>query len=303
MNGEILILIALLLVVASLGLLLPTLGTSARIQYLVQERLRDLLNLDNEPAGDGLAHGLERWLERMGLKRINIAPLRAQLDHAGIHRPEMRVLTHGAFVLSPFVFCALAVLYIMMTGSLAGQGLSAALLGFLFGYFAPRYALRHLVKVRQDKLREEALMMIRLLQMLFESGLSIEQALRTLRDQGGILLPAMRAELDRVLKRIEAGMDRVTVFDKWAAEVGVRDVSDLAEMLLQLSRQGGNIQESLSKMVEIMEDRNRTELREKVGKLSGKMTVVMVLFLFPALLIFVAGPGVLSITSALEGLQ
>ena len=39
-------------------------------------------------------------------------------------------------------------------------------------------------------------------------------------------------------------------------------------------------------------------MREKVGIISGRMTLVMVLFFFPALLIFSAGPAVMSFVHA-----
>lgn len=303
MSKEIFLLLEFLLIVASIGLLVLTLGMPARIHYVVQERLRDLLDIDSDTVDNSLAHKVGRWFDRFGLRHVNIATLRSLLDHAGIYRPEWRALVHGAYVLSPFLFSVLAAVYTLAAGSFAEKGIYALMTGAVFGYFAPRYVLRYMVNLRKRRLRDEALMMIHLLKMLFDAGLSIEQALRILRDQAGILLPHMCHDLDRMIKRIETGMDRASVLDKWAGEAGVREVSDLAEMLLQLSRQGGNIQESLTEMVALMEDRNRTALREKVGKLSGKMTVVMVLFLFPALMIFVAGPGVISITGALGGLR
>ncbi len=43
------------------------------------------------------------------------------------------------------------------------------------------------------------------------------------------------------------------------------------------------------------------DLRERVNLISGRMTVVMVLFFFPALIIFVAGPSWVSLIRALSG--
>ncbi len=306
MTAEIYLLAAVLFGLISAALLVVTLRVSARIHQVTQERLSTVLKLNKDAVDDSPAHKLERCCNRLGLHRLHKltgASLRTLLDQAGIYRPELRAVVHGVYALCPFAFAGLLLLYVLATGDLREQGASALAFGALFGYFAPRYALRYLGGVRKRHLCEETLVMIHLLEMLFEAGLSIEQALRTLRDQARALMPHMCGELDKVIARIEAGMDRVLVLEQWGRGVGLREVSDLVEMLAQVSTQGGNLRRSLAELVVLMEDRSRTELREKVGKLSGKMTLVMVLFLFPALMIFVAGPGVMSLSAALGGLQ
>jgi len=54
-----------------------------------------------------------------------------------------------------------------------------------------------------------------------------------------------------------------------------------------------------SEGLSVLEERRGLDMREKVNLMSGRMTVVMVLFFFPALLIFVAGPAFMSILRAL----
>ncbi len=306
MSTETYLLIAVLLGMISAALLVMTLRASARIHQVTQERLSTVLKLNKDAVDSSLAHKVERCCSRLGLHRLHRitgTSLRTLLDEAGVHRPEVRAVVHGIYALCPFVCAGLMALYILAAGDFREQGASALVFGALLGYFAPRYALRYAGGVRKRRLSDETLMMIHLLEMLFEAGLSIEQALRTLRDQTRTLMPNMCGELDKVISRLEAGMDRVTVLEQWGQSVGVREVSDLVEMLSQVSTQGGNIQRNLAELVALMEDRTRTELREKVGKLSGKMTLVMVLFLFPALMIFVAGPGILSLSAALGGMQ
>jgi tight adherence protein C len=49
---------------------------------------------------------------------------------------------------------------------------------------------------------------------------------------------------------------------------------------------------------QLLDDRRLTRLQEYISKMSAKMSVVMMLFLFPALLIVLAGPGFTAITRA-----
>lgn len=302
MNTAVLILLAAILGLVSLALLSFSLRGTVRLRALSDRRFGYLLRLDTDSDEAGVVRLLESWLQRIGL-RYSGSDLRSLLDNAGLQRPDIRVLVHAGVVFAPVLFAVLSVLYLLVTGGEARLVPAALIFGVLFGYLAPRYVLRYLADQRRRALADESLIMVHLMKMLFDAGLSIEQALRTLHMQGGVMLPRMRQELEWVLKRIEAGMERSEVLGDWAAQVGVNELSDLAEMLAQLSRQGGNVQKSLTNMALLMEDRNRTRLREKVGKLSGKMTVVMVVFLFPALMIFVAGPGVMALTAALGGVR
>ena len=43
-------------------------------------------------------------------------------------------------------------------------------------------------------------------------------------------------------------------------------------------------------------------MKEKVGKLSVKMTVVMMITLLPALMLVLAGPAIISLAAAIKGM-
>ena len=75
----------------------------------------------------------------------------------------------------------------------------------------------------------------------------------------------------------------------------VPDLEGVLGVLRQVDKYGGEIREPLLEALGVLEERRGLDLREKVNLVSGRMTVVMVLFFFPALLIFVAGPAVVSI--------
>jgi tight adherence protein C len=69
-------------------------------------------------------------------------------------------------------------------------------------------------------------------------------------------------------------------------------------ILQQLIQQGGGAMKSLLALKQLLDDRRLTRLQEYISKMSAKMSVVMMLFLFPALLIVLAGPGFTAITRA-----
>jgi tight adherence protein C len=115
------------------------------------------------------------------------------------------------------------------------------------------------------------------------------------------LTPELAKELKGVLRLIDAGMEPAEALSVTVAPLEVAELTDTVAIVKQVSRHGGNIRDTLIKFAKLMEDRQLSALREYVNVLSGKMSVVMMVFLFPALLIFLAGPGFIALGKGLMG--
>jgi len=63
---------------------------------------------------------------------------------------------------------------------------------------------------------------------------------------------------------------------------------------------GGAVQEPLRQFSIRLREQRRNALKEKVGKLSVKMTVVMMLTLLPALMLVLAGPALVALATTLS---
>lgn len=167
------------------------------------------------------------------------------------------------------------------------------------GYLIPKRVIAKAAKSRQERLAVEVSTMIPLLRMLFEVGMTVEQALRVLMNGGEKILPEMRCELKHVLLRVDAGLDLGRELREAAFLMQVDELSDCFTILEQLLQQGGGGMSSLLSLKELLDDRRMTTLQERVSKMSAKMSIVMMVFLFPALLIVLAGPGFIAIIQAL----
>lgn len=168
----------------------------------------------------------------------------------------------------------------------------------ILGLLLPRYVLRRAATQRRAQLRGEVPLFVNLLVMLFEAGLSTRQALSSLVDDGGSVLPALGPDLDLIVRQLEAGGDSDEVLQAYARSMDVADLTAIIGILRQIDRYGGEVRGPLLEQLEVLEERRGLEMREKVNIISGRMTVVMVLFFFPALLIFTAGPAVMAIMHA-----
>jgi len=174
-----------------------------------------------------------------------------------------------------------------------------AFAGAALSFLLPRWILRGAAERRRDRIKGEVPLFIHLLVLLFEAGLSNRQAFASLVREGGGVLPELGREFELVLRQLDAGADTGEVLKNLGDVLDVPDLTTVLGVLRQIDRYGGEVREPLLETLKVLEERRTLDLRERVNILSGRMTVVMVAFFFPALLIFVAGPAFLSIVRAL----
>ncbi len=298
--------IAILLMVGTAGLLFTTTqrdrpppGVYRRFAEALRgdgANISHFFNFEKPDANTRLMHLLERF------SSSEMEEMQRLLVQAGWGNPQTRLYFLAAGWLVPVAMAVLAGFYSVLDGNSFTNVLFHAVFVFAFVFIAMRRLLRWRASQRQQVLRKEVVAFLHLLRMLFDAGLSFEHTLQVIEQQGSSLIPNLAKELGVVLKRIQAGQERGEALAEMAEPLEIPELNDTIGMLKQVTRYGGNIRDSLNEYTQLVEARQISELREYVSKLSAKMTVVMVAFLFPALMIFVAGPGFVGLARALKGL-
>ncbi|TJY56707.1 type II secretion system F family protein [Sinimarinibacterium sp. CAU 1509] len=299
------LIVSLAVLVAVIGVLAAvTLGLRARGTARIRRRLTpddadvsDFEDVDQAPVIAAMARGgraMEAWVDSEG--ESNLLLLRA-----GWRSGERRLMWYVFQAVLPFALFGLVLAY-WLFAEIQNKGLililllaSAAVLSFL----APRWILRAVAAARQRRIKSEVPLLIHLLVLLFEAGLSIRQALSSLVREGGGVLPELGREVEIVIRQLDAGAETSEALKNLSDVLAVEDLTTVLATLRQVDRYGGEIREPLLEVLDVIEERRSLDLRERVNHMSGRMTVVMVLFFFPALMIFVAGPAFLSIIRAL----
>ncbi|WP_445003995.1 type II secretion system F family protein [Halomonas mongoliensis] len=246
--------------------------------------------------------GSQLW-RRQTQRRRRIADLARLLRQAGYvgNRAQVSVLLSlGLVVLG--VGSAGALHGLLDAGGLAGA-LGNGVAGLLVGAVLIWLWLRRQVAARREQLDEEAELLIQTTRMLWETGMTLEGVLRSLIHNLGEVLTASRLELQVALARIEAGQERGEVLEALADLQPSPASEAYFNLLAQVAVSGGGARSSLKALSELLNDRRRTTLQERVTKMSGKMSVVMMVFLFPVLLIIVAGPAVVNLGGLLQSLS
>jgi tight adherence protein C len=256
---------------------------------------------------DGKAPGESRfnqWLHALGSSRIGQRTVsldnetQALLNCLGWRTARKRAVFAAFQVGTPLVALALSVLIQELFFTHVSNRWIVPAFALGIGYLLPKRLLAAAAQHRQKQLAIEISTFIPLLRILFESGMAVEQSLRVLSNEGKHLLPILTHELRLMLARVDSGLELGDELNKATRLLGVDEFTDTCVILQQLLHQGGGAMKSLMALKLLLDDRRLTRLQEYISKMSAKMSVVMMLFLFPALLIVLAGPGFTALARA-----
>lgn len=289
-------------------------GLSAVLFFITQQNQRDpetekrfnevldahqddvWLNQRRWRTANSLTARIRRALERT--PGTDMQEVETLIRQAAMSGDRTRSLIYASLWVTPL---AATLLGIAWAASSQHSVMQTAVVSFALGFIAPRKALRWLAERRKQAIREELPIVLNLMRLLFDAGLSLEHTLKAISEQAKQITPHLASEFSWALVRIHHGQERGAALEEMAQRLDIPELTETIAILKQAARYGGSLRDSLLRYLRLMEERRLTDLRETVSKLSAKMTVVMVVFMFPALMIVLAGPGLMAIPKALAG--
>ena len=281
-------------------------------QSQIQKRLARLLPAKPQAAKPGNAEGLLREEQNGTVAKFTrplhniIAPkeggtrkkIRLKLIRAGF-RSE---LSFYNFVAAKIVLTlALPSLYIMMrffyklTPDIL---LSIALLAVL-GFFIPDFVVWANMRARQDRITRALPDALDLMVVCVESGYGLDMTFKRVGEEMRAISPDVSDEFFLTNMEIRAGRTRDESFKEMAVRTGVPEVHNLMTMLIQTSRFGTSLAKALRIHADAMRVKRRQLAEEQAAKTAVKLVFPLILFIFPSLLIVLAGPAFIRIYQAL----
>ena len=273
--------------------------TSATLKTALQPR-EDARDRETAPQRDSLG-----WLERFGRAlsggRLEAALLtnedRLLLDLAGWNTRRGTAIYLGLRLLLAVLVLALVLTFSSVTGLARIMVIIGALAA---GLLLPKFILSAWVKRRRRAVENELPLLIDLLRLLQGVGFSMDQSLQTLGDKLRDALPVLGGELQEANVAYTHGRTRAQSLRRLSEVYAYDDLTSLMQLILQVHAHGGAVQEPLRQFSIRLREQRRNTLKEKVGKLSVKMTVVMMLTLLPALMLVLAGPALVALATTMS---
>ena len=295
--------ISIVAFLATFGVCLALVFALSGDDSVVARRLTSLLrNTRTEKVEDQPSRSkevVEKTLSSVGqllpASEAELSQKRAQLIRAGIRNPAAVMIVRGIGILLPFTMLAL----VFFTGLYRWNPLLILLTAFVIGYLGPDMFLRWKVRQRQTSLRLALPDALDLLVICVESGLGLDQAMMRVSQELRVAHPDLSDELQLVNLEMRVGKTRLEALRGLADRTGVDDIRALVAMLVQTDRFGTSVAQSLRIHSEDLRTRRRQRAEEKAAKTTVKMVPPLVFFIFPALMIVILGPAVITVVRVL----
>ncbi len=301
-------LLALAAAVLAIGLLILASGLLLRerrdhqAEAALQAALLRRANQHGDEETPGFGQRLLNLLANFGQKlrggKLGQALLASE-DHMLLDQIGWNTLTGASAYLALRVLLAALVGIVLFAFK---PSLLMLLIGLVIGIFLPKIALRSWGDSLRKQADNELPLLVDLLRLLQGVGLSMDQSLQMIGENLRAAIPLLGKELAAANVAYMHGRSREQSLQRLAEGYANDDLRSLVMLILQIHKHGGAVQEPLKQFSERLRERRRMELKEKIGKLSVKMTVVMMLTLLPALMLVLAGPAIVSLVRSLSNM-
>ena len=239
-------------------------------------------------------------LRRMG----GIAPLFSQAQRleisqklimAGWRSPQALLVMAGLCGLTGTLLVGLTVTLIWpildaRTLYRVGSGFFA----FYVGMLLPRMVLDRIVAARHKAIERSLPDALDLLVICTNAGLALNAALQRVAEEMATVAPALADELQLTSSEMQLSSDPTIALERFAERTQLASVRSLVSTLIQSRQYGTAITQALRVLARTERNARLMRLEEAAAKLAVKITMPMMFFILPTVLIVAAGPAVLN---------
>jgi tight adherence protein C len=187
--------------------------------------------------------------------------------------------------------------------ALLARPLSGALFwilaAFIIGFFLPRYALRRMIRSRQQLIRWGLADALDLMVISIEAGLGLNAAMMKVSSELKEVHPDISDEFELANLEIRVGRERDEALRNLADRTGVEDLRSLVAMLIQTDRFGTSIAKAIRAFSDSLRTKRRQRAEQAAQKAAVKLLFPLACFLFPTLFIAILGPAALQLMDTL----
>lgn len=168
------------------------------------------------------------------------------------------------------------------------------------GLLGPQQVLRMKARKRTDQCRKGFPDMMDLMTACVEAGLGMDAALVRVGHELGGRYPALKQNLDIMNLELRAGRERNEAMLNFADRINLDEAKALAIMLKQAEEMGSSVGQALRTFSDDMRHKRMMKAEEKAAALSAKLTVPLILFIFPTIMVMLMLPAGIRIMDGLS---
>ena len=245
---------------------------------------------ENKPAlRERLEQALAPLSKAIPLSTADVSRTRGWLIQAGFRDARHVTYYFGSRVALAFLGLAGVVLFSGFNSLFVLAGVTG------LGFFIPRFALKRMIKDRQQRIRLGLADALDLTVICVEAGLALDQAMMRVGRDLHYAHADLSDEFHLVNLEMRAGKPRAEALRNLVIRTGVDDIRALVATLIQTDRFGTSIAQALRVHSDSLRTERRQRAEEQAAKTTIKMVPPLVVFILPSIIFVTIGPAVIEL--------
>ena len=225
--------------------------------------------------------------------------LRMKLACAGLRGESAPTAFLASKTLVAILFGVSATAYVWAKGTTLPNAIGIVTTAIGLGFLAPNLWLASAISKRKETIRNGLPDTLDMMVISVEAGLGLDAAFQRVGDEMKKVHPALAEELQIVTLESQMGIPRSEALANLAVRSGLDEVRALVAIINQAERFGTSIAKALRNQSDALRVKRRQAAEERAQKTTVKLMAPLILFIFPAILVVLAGPAALKMIEAL----
>ncbi|MBY6241663.1 type II secretion system F family protein [Methylosinus sp. Sm6] len=229
---------------------------------------------------------------------LNTEDAKMRLASAGYRGPQAEVAFLFFRLVAPIGFVLFAIFYFAVLDDSDWSFLvktGVVIFVAYLGVKAPELFLTNAIAKRQQSMRIAFPDALDLMLICVESGMSIEHAFRKVGKEIGVRSVPLAEEFALATAELSYLPDRRAAFHNLALRTGLDSVKQICTVLVQAEKYGTPLGRALRVTAQESRDMRMAEAERKAAALPPKLTVPMIVFFLPVLMVVVMAPAIIQV--------
>lgn len=224
-------------------------------------------------------------------KRANL------LQSAGFYNPSAQTYFYASRIILAIILATAVATTLMLTASSMEPVLIIIIVTLVatVGYYFPMLFLAQRIGERKLKFNHGFPDAMDMILICLESGLSFPAALKHVSKELADVHPVVSEQFEIATLEFQAGRKRAEALKNLSDRVDLPEVTSVTTMIIQSDQLGTSLTRALRAASEDMRRDRMLKAEEKASALPAKMSVPLVLFIFPTLFSIIMVPVVVRI--------
>jgi len=229
-----------------------------------------------------------------------MSKLRIKLSMGGFRTDTAPTTYLASKSIMAVLFGLAGLAWVLAQGYTAMNAIGLTMVACGAGFLAPDLWLSSAISKRKESIRHGLPDTLDLMVITVESGLGLDAAFQRVGDEMKAVHPGLAEELQLVTLESQMGIPRSEALSNLATRTGVEEARSLVAIINQAERFGTSIARALRNQSDALRVKRRQAAEERAQKTTVKLMAPLILFIFPAILVVLAGPAALKMIETLS---